>query len=493
MKLKDILQSAGIYFQKVPDIEIKGLTRDSRQAKEGFIFFASKGALKDGKLFIRQALENGAAAVIADEKIDSPEGKCFFASDFEKAVNKISRFFYQNPSASIYCAAVTGTKGKTTVSYMLEKAFTDCGSRPSVIGTVNYRTGGKIIREAPNTTPSEPVLSETLDAFLKEKSDICIMEVSSHALALNRTENIDFDSAVFTNLQSDHMDFHGSRQNYLTAKRKLFERLSASPKKNKIAVINADDEACNEMLSACSKDIRTILYGTGKDCEIRAHNLSQTPASSNFELMIAGRKEADIKLSMIGEHNVYNFLAAFSLLKMKGLSTGLILASLEKFASVPGRLEKISSKSGFHVFIDYAHTEQSLISVLMALRKSGPAKIITVFGCGGDRDKTKRPAMAKAACSMSDFVFITSDNPRTEDPQAIMNDVEEGVKGLFSNYQKIADRRQAIRAAVKAAAPGDFILIAGKGHETYQIIGDQKTHFDDRQEALIAMKQEGKE
>lgn len=492
MRLKDILKIAKISFENVSDVEIKGLTRDSRQVKNGFIFFASKGTINDGKLFTRHALDNGASAIIADDEIEGPKGKCFFAKDFENVVNKISNFFYQNPSSRIYCLGITGTKGKTTISYMLEKAFLDLGSKPSVIGTINYRIGHKIIREAANTTPAEPLLSETLNIFLKENSDICIMEVSSHALALNRTANMDFDCAVFTNLQSDHMDFHTNKQNYLMAKKKLFEQLSLSPKQNKIAIINADDEVCNEILSACSKDIKTVLYGMKKSCEIMACNLSQTPISSNFDLIVYGKKEAQVKLAMIGKHNVYNFLAAFSLLRTKGFSTDAILSCLEKFTCVPGRLEKITSESGFHVFIDYAHTQQSLISILETLRQAKPKRIITVFGCGGDRDKTKRPEMAKAACSLSDFVFITSDNPRNENPKAIIEDIEKGVAGTFSNYSKIEDRAQAIRMAIKKASPGDFILIAGKGHEKYQIIGDKKIYFDDKEQAIAAIRQEGK-
>lgn len=492
MKLKRLFDPAGIDAPEYENLEIKGLTRDSKAVKEGFLFFASKGLSRDGKEFIDEAFKKGAAAAVIDKEIKNKTGPCFLAKDFEKTVNVISKIFYGDPSSFLYCAGITGTKGKTTVSYFLEKAFSDFKLKPAVIGTVNYRAMGKITYPAPNTTPSEPMLSETIRSFLDIGCASCIMEISSHALALKRTENINFDAALFTNLQSDHMDFHKTREDYAQAKRKLFKSLSESSKKNKIAVINADDEAAELMASACSKDVKIIFYGTKKKGGIRAENIAEKPEASYFDLKIEGKRTESVSLKMIGEHNIYNFLAAASLLYAKGFAVSEIIASLENFSQVPGRLEKIESSLGFYIFIDYAHTEQSLISVLKALRKSGPKRIITVFGCGGNRDKSKRAPMGKAACELSDLVFITSDNPRTENPQSIIKDIEEGVKDRFSNYSKVTDRKEAIFQAIKEAKNGDFILIAGKGHENYQIIGNEKIRFDDKETAMEAMEKQGK-
>lgn len=492
MKLKQLLAGTGIDSHGFEDIEIKGLSRNSQRVKPGFLFLASKGSKIDAKEFIPAAAKAKASAALTDVSVKNQPIPCFFTKNFEKTVSIISRTFYADPSSALYCAGITGTKGKTTVSYLLEKAFKDFSLKPSVIGTVNYRTWEKVLMQAPNTTPAEPLLCETLAAFREAGCASCILEVSSHALALGRVDNVSFDAAVFTNLQSDHMDFHKTREEYFLAKKKLFEKLSNSPKQNKLAVINGDDKVSEALCKECKTGVRKVLYGFSSSCGYQALNLKETPFATSFDMKTPKGAVHSFSLKLIGRHNVYNFLAAAALLLEKGFTVQSIKDSLENFSSIPGRLEKIESSKGFFVFVDYAHTEESLKSAISALRQAGPAKIITVFGCGGDRDRTKRAPMGAAACEMSDVAIITSDNPRTEDPSEIIAEIESGVKGRFSNYLKIPDRAEAIREAVRLAGKGDFVLIAGKGHETYQIIGREKIHFDDRQQASMAMKELGK-
>ncbi|GAB4028686.1 MAG: UDP-N-acetylmuramoyl-L-alanyl-D-glutamate--2,6-diaminopimelate ligase [Elusimicrobiota bacterium] len=492
MKLKYLLDGTDIDLNGFEDIEIKGLARNSEKIKPGYLFLASKGSKIDAKQFIPEAEKAKAAAALTDDLVKNHTIPCFFAKNFEKTVSLISRTFYSDPSASLYCVGITGTKGKTTVSYLLEKSFKDFSLKPSVIGTVNYRTWKKVIMQAPNTTPAEPLLCETLYAFINQGCSSCILEVSSHALALGRVDNVSFDAAVFTNLQSDHLDFHKTREEYFLAKKKLFEKLSESQKKNKLAVINGDDPVATDLSRECKAGVRKVLYGFSPSCDYQAINLKETPLATSFDMKNPKGTVHSFSIKLIGRHNVYNFLAAAALLLEKGFTVQSIKDSLENFSSIPGRLEKIESSKGFFVFVDYAHTEESLKSAISALRKSCQARIITVFGCGGDRDRTKRAPMGWAACEMSDIAIITSDNPRTENPSEIIEEIESGVKGHFSNYFKIPDRAEAIREAVRLAGKGDFVLIAGKGHETYQITAEGKIHFDDRQQAKIAMKELGK-
>lgn len=492
MNLRKLLENTDIKCENLADIDIKGLSRNSMEIKDGFLFIASKGSKKDAKDFIPQAAQLGAVAAIADAEIKNAPIPCLYSENFEKTVSKISSKFYGHPSSSLYTIGITGTKGKTSVSYMLEKAFTDLAMNPSVIGTINYRTWKKILMDAPNTTPLEPLLSKILNDFKSEGCKSCIMEISSHALALSRADSVFFDAAIFTNLQSDHMDFHKTKDEYLNAKKKLFEMLSNSPKKDKIAIINRDDEKAMDIAASCLNGVKKVFYGFSK-CDYMAEDIKESEDGTSFNLRTPGGDKYFFSLKLIGKHNVYNFLSVAALLFERGVSYEKIKTSLENFSSIPGRLERIKSSFGFSVFVDYAHTEESIKSALRALRSVGPKRIITVFGCGGDRDRTKRAPMGLSACSMSDFVIITSDNPRNEDPDSIINEIESQIKGRFSNYRRIVDRAQAIMEAIKMAQKGDFVLIAGKGHENYQIIGNEKIHFDDKEQAIISMKKVGKE
>ncbi len=492
MRLKELLKDTDIDSENLKDLDVKGISRNSMEMREGFLFLASKGSKRDAKDFIPQAARLGAVAAITDAEIKNTPIPCLYSENFEKTISKISSKFYGYPSSSIYTIAITGTKGKTSVSYMFEKALADLDMNPSVIGTINYRTWKKVLMEAPNTTPLEPLLSRILNDFKDEGCKSCIMEVSSHALALSRVDSIFFDAAIFTNLQSDHMDFHKTKEEYLKAKRKLFEMLSNSPKKNKIAVINKDDEKAEEIASACSNEVKKVFYGLSK-CDYMAENLKESEDGTSFNLNTPRGEKYFFSTKLIGRHNLFNFLSVVALLLERGFPYEKIKTSLENFSAIPGRLERIKSSCGFSIFIDYAHTEESLKSALNALKSVGPKRIITLFGCGGDRDRTKRAPMGFSACSMSDFVIITSDNPRNEDPISIIDEIESSIKKHFSNYRRIADRAQAIKEAIKMAESGDFVLIAGKGHENYQIIGNKKIHFDDKEQAIIALKEMGKE
>ncbi len=314
------------------------------------------------------------------------------------------------------------------------------------------------------------------------------MEVSSHSLKLKRVDDIEFDSAIFTNLQSDHLDFHKTIDDYKNSKLTLFRLLNNSPKKNKVAILNEDDDFSKEIKKILKNEIPIITYSIERKSDFKAKNINLLSDKSIFEIE-KNSKIYSFETNLIGKHNIYNVLATVAYLKSNGIDIEKISQTIKEIDSIPGRLEKISSPYGFYVYIDYAHTEESLRQVLITLNTIPHKRIITVFGCWGDRDKTKRAPMGKTACELSDFVIITSDNPRTEDPISIIKEIEEGAKQTFkNNYIKIIDRKQAIKYAINNSTTGDIILIAGKGHEEYQIIGDKKIHFSDRETVIEAIR-----
>jgi len=472
------------------DMEISGISINSKEVKKGDLFIALKGSKSDGNDYISEAVKNGAKAVITSgPKQDFPV-PFFFADDMAGTLSAIAKNFYGNPSSKMEITGLTGTKGKTTSSYILEAMLTHCGFRPGLIGTINYRTHKRVLSKASNTTPLAPELNRLLAEMLADGCSHCVMEVSSHSLALKRVEDIEFDSAVFTNFQSDHLDFHKTREEYFSAKARLMDLLARSPKKNRLAAVNADDEALVRLPPA-GTGIRTVTYGLKKTAEFRAEKIEIYPDKTSFEINREGKKHK-FRLPLIGVHNVYNALSAIAVLNSRGIAMEKLAEAASKIENVPGRLEKIVSSADFVVYVDYAHTEESLRNVLSTLEKIPHKRILTVFGCGGDRDKGKRAPMGETACSMSGHVIITSDNPRTEDPEAIISDIEKGIKNRFSNYELVSSREEAIFKAVIAAESGDIILIAGKGHEDYQILSDRTIHFDDRETALKFMRVAGK-
>jgi UDP-N-acetylmuramoyl-L-alanyl-D-glutamate--2,6-diaminopimelate ligase len=481
MKIKDLQPFFGAEVFGDAETEISGASYDSRRVLKGEAFFALPGHNSDGIKFVNEALAKGASVIISPAKIDGLAAAQIVARDIFKFMPEFCAKLYGYPDRELTVIGATGTNGKTTAVYMIESILAYAGLECGVIGTVNYRYGGKIF-DAPNTTPQSAdiykMMREMADAGIKYLA----MEVSSHALALGRVSGIDFDIAVFTNLTQDHLDFHKDMGNYFEAKSMLFKNLGYGGKTDKkYAIINADDKYGIKLSQYCEK-AEVKFYGADKTLDegFCAKNISASGSGTKFDIVYGGEiQKADIK--HIGLHNVYNALAAVASCVCAGVPFEQAAKGLNGAAQAPGRLEKIDTKGlGFEITVDYAHTEDALKNVLSALRKLAPKRIITVFGCGGDRDRTKRPVMGKTAVEMSDFVFATSDNPRTEDPAQILLDVEVGIKRTGkTNYKVVADRERAVKEAVMMADKGDIILIAGKGHEDYQIIGKQKFHFND--------------
>ena len=492
MKLSRILENSGVRHSG-PDPDITALVNDSRQAGPGALFFALPGTKADGADFMRQALEKGSAAVIS--ATDAPAGlraaypaaALLIAADLQTALSKAASNFYGRPSSRLKVFGITGTKGKTTTAYLLESVLRLAGSRPGVIGTIDYRVDGRILAHAANTTPLAHTLQELLARMVSADALTAVLEVSSHALALGRVEDVEFDCAVFTNLQRDHLDFHKDRDSYFLAKARLFDLLERSPKNDKCAVINADDERASWLVKRLKGKVKTVTFGIENSSDFRAGNVEVLENMTRFTLK-HGDDVLPVRLCLLGRHNIYNALAAIAAAVAGGLSLRASVDGVQALANVPGRLERVDLGQDFRVFVDYAHTDAALESVLSNLGLMPHNRIITVFGCGGDRDRTKRAPMGVVSCSLSDLAIVTSDNPRGEDPLAIIDDIEKGIVDNFTNFEVIPDRKTAIEKAVAQARKGDIVLIAGKGHETYQVLKDRTIRFSDAEEAAAAIK-----
>lgn len=497
MKLSALLSRAAVPAGAIAsDPEIGGISEDSRTVGKNFLFFARKGVKTSGFEFLEAALKNGAVAVISEEepRKTAPQVPWVRVPSIAESQPRIASAFYENPSRSLAMIGVTGTNGKTTFTYLLESIAREAGLKPGVIGTISYRlplagSDGVETLPAPNTTPNALELQKILHQMKERKSDLAAMEVSSHALALGRTGGIEFDGAVFTNLTQDHLDFHHTMENYFEAKAKLFESMGGMPKAMngkirpfpKFCVINADDEYGPKMLKRCAAP--AVTYGVRNASDFRAVNVSLEPSQTLFEIERSG-KRVPLKMNLVGMHNVYNALSAFAAADRMGLSQEAIVRGLEKMDNIPGRLESVKCGQDFTVLVDYAHTEDALKNVLQALQAIKKNRILTLFGCGGDRDRSKRPLMGACAVTLSDQVIVTSDNPRSEDPHEIALDIEVGIhRTQKTNYEVILDREKAIQKILGLAQKDDIVLIAGKGHETYQIFSDRTIHFDDREAA----------
>lgn len=474
MRLKDVIK--GLDYKATPsfpgDIEIKGITCDSRLVKKDYLFIAVNGVRADGHKFIREAVKRGAAAVILEKKEISFNGIVeVCVHDSRAALAKIAAEFYGRPFEKLINVGITGTNGKTTISYLMDSIISESGHKSGLIGTINYKVGRRVI-PATNTTPGPVELFSLMDEMVRDGADYMVMEVSSHSLDQRRTEGIGFSAAIFTNLTGDHLDYHKTLEGYFNAKARLFEELNAGA----YGIINIDD-GWGEKLLRRSRG-RIITYGLERRAYIRASDIKFSLDGTSFTIEWPdGRFE--IKTKLIGAHNVYNITASFAAALALGFSPDRIASGIERLTAVPGRLEAIDCGQSFKVFVDYAHTDDALHNVLSALRPLIQGKMITVFGCGGERDKLKRPRMGKTASSLSDSVIITSDNPRSEAADVIADDILSGIDTL--NYTVILDRADAIRHAFRVAREGDCVLVAGKGHETYQVLKDAVITFDDRE------------
>ncbi len=474
MRLRDILK--GIKFEARNDIlglKINKVTCDSRLVEKGDLFIAFRGYDSDGYKFIGDAVAKGASVVVAEKYFKPLDGvENIFVEDTRAAVPAIAGNFYKHPSRRLKLIGITGTNGKTSITYIMENILKNAGVEAGIIGTINYRFKD-IIFSAKNTTPGPLELQCILADMVKHGVECAVMEVSSHSLDQNRVEGILFDIAIFTNVTQDHLDYHKTLKNYFYAKAKLFGKI----KERGVAILNDDDA----MIKTLKKDLdtRILTYGMNGGADIRAENVSLSLDGSSFTV-VTPKSQFNIKTSLIGRHNVSNILAAIAAAYVLKISTDVITDGVRSVDPPPGRLEPVIEGQPFKVFVDFAHTEDALNNVLGLLKESSvTGRIITVFGCGGNRDKTKRPLMGKAACRFSDKVIITSDNPRFEEPSDIIKEIEAGVRGLFNNYVIVTDRRAAIEAALNEARKGDIVMIAGKGHEKYQITKDMTMPFDD--------------
>ena len=509
MELRKLLE--GVEIRKVTGEtlkEIEGVAYHSNQVKRGFLFVAIRGIEVDGHKFIGEAIQRGAEAVLLEEEREMPDRTMVVVPNSRKALAKISSNFYGNPSSQVRLIGITGTNGKTTTTYLLESIFKKAGYAVGVIGTINYRFG-KETTPASNTTPESLDLQGILWEMAKKGASHVIMEVSSHGLDLDRVFGCQFDGVVFTNLTVEHLDYHKTLNHYFESKRKLFsESLMKSHKTRRFAVTNQDDPRGEEIVEGINLSI--VRYGLRPSCDVFADQVTSTFEGLSCQIKTP-RGEFSIHSKLIGEFNIYNILAAVATAIAMDIPLGTVKNGVESLEGVSGRFEKIGNRRGIHVIVDYAHTHDALERVLLGLKnvlRNSPGnngKVITVFGCGGDRDRTKRPLMGKVAGSYSDLSILTSDNPRTEDPLAVMNEVEMGFKSVpleewhqneigswrsKKGYLKVPDRREAIRMAIRLAQPLDTVLIAGKGHENYQIIGKQKFPFNDHIEARKALEEE---
>lgn len=474
--LRQLLDSTAILESTAdPALPVESLCYDSRLARPGCVFFALRGVRTDGSEFAAQAAGKGAVAIVSEAAPAACAHPAVQVADARRAMAEMASAFYGKPAARLGVAGVTGTNGKTTTAFLVKHLLDADHRRCGLIGTVKYVLGDEEI-PAPRTTPESVDLQEMLARIADAGSKAVAMEVSSHALAQHRTAGIEFDAAVFTNLTQDHLDYHKTMEEYFEAKALLFEGLAGQKKKKGRAIINADDRYAHRLISRFGKKLAILTYGQGVGADFRATDIRFDASGSTFHLEARGRKYL-VRSPLIGTFNIYNVLAALATVSAMGMELRAAVAALAGAPQVPGRLERIAARRNFQVFVDYAHTDDALRNALRTLRELNPARLVVVFGCGGDRDRAKRPLMGAAAEELADWTVLTSDNPRSEDPLRILADIEAGLRR--KNYETIPDRNEAIQAAVQAAGAGDIILIAGKGHEAYQEFADRKVPFDD--------------
>ena len=485
MLLKTLLPAAATRAVVGPlDRSVESIAYDSRRVQKNCLFVALRGEKSDGHQFIDQAIERGATVIVAEREAQQGPVTWVQVADTRAALADLSAAFYDRPARRLKMAAVTGTNGKTTTTFLIKHICENAGLRCGLIGTVRYEIGERVL-PAVRTTPFALELQELLAQIVNAGCKAAAMEVSSHALAQERTRGLEWDVAVFTNLTQDHLDFHGTMENYFDAKVKLFTDLAQQQHKKKaVAVVNIDDRYGEKLIDRLAKDFPVVTYGMSARADFRASNYRPEFAGTSYQLDARGKSYL-VRVPLIGRFNVSNSLAALAAANSLGINLRDAILSLAKSPQVPGRLEAVAAKRQFQVFVDYAHTPDALLNVLKTCRELSPRKLIVVFGCGGDRDRQKRPLMARAADENADFSIITSDNPRKEDPEAIIAEVEKGFRS--ERYEKITERAAAIARAISLAQPRDIVVIAGKGHEAYQEFADYTVPFDDLQVARRAL------
>jgi len=487
MQLRELVQNLpGATVDGPVDREVAGLTYDSRRVTPGMVFVAIPGQHVDGHEFVGTAVERGATAVICERnKIVPGRVTKIQVNDVREAMACAARSYFQHPSSKLKVIGVTGTNGKTTVAFMIKAILESADIKTGLMGTVRYEIGDRVI-PAQRTTPESIEVQQMMSQMLKADCKACVMEVSSHALDQKRVHGVDFDVGIFTNLTRDHLDYHGTMENYFTAKKRLFASLEQGPKRG-ASVINIDDTYGARLVDETQGVEVQLTYGFGEKSCLRATKIELNADGSRFVVEAPDRKFA-IRRPLIGRHNIYNALAAIGACLALKIDVVKIQAALNALPPVSGRLEMVSAGQPFGVFVDYAHTDDALKNVLTTLREITKGRVLLAFGCGGNRDSGKRAKMGRIAAELADYTLITSDNPRKEDPAKIAAQVEEGYKALRADaYEIELDRARAIQQIISRAQPGDSVLIAGKGHETYQEFEDTVVPFDDRihaQEAL---------
>jgi UDP-N-acetylmuramoyl-L-alanyl-D-glutamate--2,6-diaminopimelate ligase len=453
--------------------EITGIVYDSRRALPGSLFVALHGEKADGAAYIEDAVQRGAVAIISQTPCASGGSfPCAQVDDARLALAKLSAAFYGHPSAQLCTVGITGTNGKTTVSFMLREIFKAAGRRPGLLGTVRYEIGDRVI-PASRTTPEAPDLQAMFAQMDRAGCDSAIMEVSSHALAQHRVDGILYDAAIFTNLTQDHLDYHGTLEEYFNVKARLFNQV------RRFAVINCDDPWGERLLNEKKFLAGRVSYGFGEGAEVRGLN-PVTDTKGSRMLVKSPWGDAEIGLQLIGRFNLYNALAAFAAAAALGIPVVIIAKALAEMQCVPGRLEAVPNSKNRRVFVDYAHTDDALLNVLETLREITPGRLVAVFGCGGNRDKGKRPLMGKVAARLADYSIITNDNPRNEVPEKIAADIAAGFDS-DRKYEIVLDRKAAIARGLELIGKKDVLLVAGKGHEAYQEFNGTIFPFDDRE------------
>ncbi|MCD8035858.1 MAG: UDP-N-acetylmuramoyl-L-alanyl-D-glutamate--2,6-diaminopimelate ligase [Clostridiales bacterium] len=476
MKLEQLVKNIDFEIKSGSlETEVKEVKYDSKAVEEGDLFVCVSGFQTDGHKYAKSAVEKGTSVIVAEHMADGMDKDgitVIITENTRKALALISAAYYDYPSEKMNVIGVTGTNGKTTTTYLIKTILDRLGYKTGVVGTIGNMIGDKKIH-AERTTPESLELQELFSEMADDGVTHAIMEVSSHSLALDRVAGVKYSTAVFTNLTQDHLDFHKTMDNYMKAKGILFSMAEKS-------VINMDDEAGKYMKRVAAGKVLTTGIDH-EDADLRAENISITAEGVNYTLDYEG-KQYPVKLNIPGRFSIYNSLGAIGACLLNGISMDDIIEGLSINKGVAGRFQSIPNDLGITAIVDYAHTPDGLVNILDTAHEFAKGRIITVFGCGGDRDRTKRSLMAEAVGKRSDFAIITSDNPRTEDPKAIIDDTEVGIIPTKCPYHKIIDRREAINEAIRMAKKGDVVIVAGKGHEDYQIFADRTIHFDDAEE-----------
>lgn len=491
LDIKEILNYFESSFELKENFYITGISYDSRSIKKGDIFVCLTGEKSDGHSYIKEAESKGAKAILASKNLETSL-PVIYVKNTQESIAKLANFFYNEPSKKIRILGVTGTNGKTTTTHLIQHLLENNNLKTALIGTLGTKenTSSKYY-DSKHTTPQAPDLQKTLSDLVKKDFKYLSMEVSSHALSLHRVSECNFAGAILTNVTQDHLDFHLTMEEYASAKRKLFEMLNNSSWKNKYAILNKDDSYYDSFNKSINKNIRSLSYGIKNAADFQAKDINFQSTGLTFTLT-APEGKFKVKSNLNGMFNVYNLLASISVAYAEGIKLIKIIETIQNATEVAGRFQIIKNEGDPNspiCIVDYAHTPDGLENILQAARPmvQKDKKLICVFGCGGDRDPTKRPKMGKIAEDLSDLVIVTSDNPRTEDPDQIINDILSGINNT-SNIIVETDRQKAIEIAIKKSNPCDIIVVAGKGHEDYQILKDKTIHFDDREEVTKALR-----